>query len=206
MVTQYGFFFDASACTGCKACQMACKDRNDLEPGVLWRRVYEVAGGGWEKKGEVWVPSVVAYNISMACNHCENPVCGLACPVKAISKREDGIVFVDTGACIGCRYCEWACPYTALRFDARTNTVSKCDFCYEAIDAGGSRRPASPPAPSGPSTSATWPSSGRKYGDVRQIFPLPDPAQTDPALVIKPHRDAARAAERGAEVANWEEV
>jgi hypothetical protein len=46
----------------------------------------------------------------------------------------------------------------------------------------------------------------KKYGEVRQIFPLPDPAQTEPALVIKPHRDAARAAERGAEVANWEEV
>jgi anaerobic dimethyl sulfoxide reductase subunit B (iron-sulfur subunit) len=74
MVTQYGFFFNAATCSGCKACQVACNDRHDLGPGVLWRRVYEVAGGGWEKKGEVWVPSVVAYNISMACNHCENPV------------------------------------------------------------------------------------------------------------------------------------
>jgi len=205
MVTQYAFFFNAAACSGCKACQMACKDRNDLEPGVLWRRVFEVAGGGWEKKGEVWVPSVVAYNISMACNHCEKPVCGLACPVKAISKREDGIVFVDTEACIGCRYCEWACPYTALRFDARTNTVSKCDFCYDAIDAGGA-----------PACVTSCPQRAldfgdlaelrKKSGDVRQIFPLPDPATTEPALVIKPHRDAARAAERAAEVANWEEV
>jgi hypothetical protein len=46
----------------------------------------------------------------------------------------------------------------------------------------------------------------KKYGEVRQIFPLPDPAQTEPALVIKPHRDSAKAAERAAEVANWEEV
>jgi anaerobic dimethyl sulfoxide reductase subunit B (iron-sulfur subunit) len=141
----------------------------------------------------------------MACNHCEKPVCGLACPVKAISKREDGIVFVDTDACIGCRYCEWACPYTALRFDARTNTVSKCDFCYDAIDAGGA-----------PACVTSCPQRAldfgdlaelrKKYGDVRQIFPLPDPATTEPALVIKPHRDSAKAAERAAEVANWEEV
>jgi anaerobic dimethyl sulfoxide reductase subunit B (iron-sulfur subunit) len=141
----------------------------------------------------------------MACNHCEKPVCGLSCPVKAISKREDGIVFVDTGACIGCRYCEWACPYTALRFDARTNTVSKCDFCYDAIDAGGT-----------PSCVAACPQRAldfgdlaelrKKYGDVRRIFPLPDPSQTEPALVIKPHPDAAKAEERAAEVANWEEV
>jgi anaerobic dimethyl sulfoxide reductase subunit B (iron-sulfur subunit) len=205
MVNQYGFFFDASVCTGCKACQMACKDRNNLETGLLWRRVYEVAGGSWEKRGEVWVPAVIAYNVSMACNHCEKPLCAMACPVKAIGKRDDGIVLIETQRCIGCRYCEWACPYNAIRFDIRTNTVSKCHFCFDAVDAG------EPPAcvtacPQRALDFGDISDLRQKYGDVRQIHPLPDPAQAEPALVIKPHRDAAAAAVKGAEVANWEEV
>jgi anaerobic dimethyl sulfoxide reductase subunit B (iron-sulfur subunit) len=205
MVHQYAFFFDASACSGCKACQVACKDRNNLETGLLWRRVYEVAGGGWEKRGGVWVPSVVAYNISMACNHCEKPPCALSCPVNAIGKREDGIVFIETWRCIGCRYCEWACPYTAIRFDASTNTVSKCNFCFDAVDAGA------PPAcvaacPMRALDFGDLDALRKKYGDVNRIFPLPDPEEAGPGLVIKPHRDSAKAAAAEAEVANWEEL
>ncbi len=205
MVSQYAFYFDAAACSGCKACQIACKDRHNLEPGLLWRRVYEVAGGGWEKRGEAWVPSVVAYNISMACNHCENPVCAISCPVNAIWKRGDGIVLIDVDYCIGCRYCEWACPYSAIRFDVETNTVSKCHFCVDAIDAG------EPPAcvtvcPQRAMDYGDFADLRKKYGDVRRIFPLPDPSQAEPALVLKPHKDAARAEEKGAGVANWEEV
>jgi anaerobic dimethyl sulfoxide reductase subunit B (iron-sulfur subunit) len=205
MVNQYAFFFDASACSGCKACQVACKDRNDLEPGVLWRRVYEVTGGGWERKGGAWVPSLAVYNISMACNHCLKPVCGLSCPVKAIWKRDDGIVLIDSARCIGCRYCEWACPYGSIRFDLRKNVVSKCDFCVDAVEAG------EPPAcvaacPERALDFGDLDELRRKYGDVRTVHPLPDPAQTDPALVIKPHRDSSRAAEKKAEVSNWEEV
>jgi anaerobic dimethyl sulfoxide reductase subunit B (iron-sulfur subunit) len=205
MVNQYAFFFDASCCTGCKACQVACKDRNNLDGDLIWRRVYEVAGGGWEKRGEVWVPAVIAYNVSMACNHCEKPPCALSCPVKAIGKRDDGLVLIETERCIGCRYCEWACPYSAIRFNAGTNTVSKCHFCFDALDAG------EPPAcvsacPQRALDFGDLAELRKKYGDVRQIFPLPDPAQAEPALVIKPHRDAAGAAAKGAEVANWEEV
>ncbi len=205
MVSQYAFFFDASACSGCKACQMACKDRNNLEGGLLWRRVYEVTGGGWEKRGEVWVPKVAAYNISMACNHCETPVCATSCPVKAIGKRDDGIVLIETVRCIGCRYCEWACPYTAIRFDAAVNTVSKCNFCFDAVDAG------EPPAcvaacPMRALDFGDLNELRRKYGNVSQTPPLPDPSQCGPALIIKPHKDAALAAKNNAEVANWEEV
>ncbi|HOW86425.1 MAG TPA: dimethylsulfoxide reductase subunit B [Candidatus Aminicenantes bacterium] len=205
MAIRYGFFFDASACTGCKACQMACKDRHDLAAGLLWRRVYEVAGGGWRQEDGIWVPSVVAYNVSLACNHCQNPACALSCPVKAISRRDDGIVLVDAGACIGCRYCEWACPYGALRFDPRTGAVSKCTFCHDDIDAGG--RPACVAAcPQRALDFGDLAGLEEKHGRVREIVPLPAPGLTDPALVIRPHRDAGRAAAAGAAVANWEEV
>ena len=45
---QYAFFFDSSSCSGCKACEMACRDKHDQEKGLRWRRVYEVVGGEWE--------------------------------------------------------------------------------------------------------------------------------------------------------------
>lgn len=205
MVWQYGFFFDASKCSGCKTCQIACKDKNDLEPGLLWRKVYEVAGGSWNKQGDVWVPDLAVYNISMACNHCQKPVCAFSCPVKAIWKRADGIVLIDVSVCIGCRYCEWACLYNSIKFNMRTNTVSKCDFCVDYIDSGKA-----------PACVATCPQRAldfgdldilkKKYGTISQIHPLPDPSQAEPALVIKPHRDSEKAAQKSADIANWEEV
>ena len=50
-MTRLAFHLDSSSCSGCKACQMACKDKNDLAVGQLWRRVYEITGGGWRKRG-----------------------------------------------------------------------------------------------------------------------------------------------------------
>ena len=83
-IKQYAFYFDASACSGCKACQVACKDRHGLEVGLLWRRVYEVTGGDWTRSGEAWVSSVFAYNVSLACNHCLEPICAEVCPTGGI--------------------------------------------------------------------------------------------------------------------------
>ena len=75
MSEQYAFYFDSSSCSGCKTCQVACKDKNDLSPGVLWRRVYEITGGDWEKVGETWIPDLKSYHLSMSCNHCEDHIC-----------------------------------------------------------------------------------------------------------------------------------
>jgi len=66
--------FDASSCSGCKACQAACKDHNGLGPTILWRRVYEVSGGGWARSGNAWTQDVFAWNLSLSCNHCEKPI------------------------------------------------------------------------------------------------------------------------------------
>jgi anaerobic dimethyl sulfoxide reductase subunit B (iron-sulfur subunit) len=83
--------------------------------------------------------------------------------------------------------------------------VSKCHFCFDAIDAG------EPPAcvaacPQRALDFGDLEELRKKYGVVRRIFPLPDPAEAEPALVIKPHKDADKAAGMSAEVANWEEV
>ena len=66
MATQLAFHYDQSACTGCKACQIACKDKNDLEVGTLWRRVVEVQGGDWVRQGSIWGNNLSTYHLSIA--------------------------------------------------------------------------------------------------------------------------------------------
>lgn len=71
---QLGFFIDSSRCSGCKACQVACKDKNNLEVGRRFRRVYEVKGGSFIPTGQGGVSNnVFAYTLSISCNHCADP-------------------------------------------------------------------------------------------------------------------------------------
>ncbi len=105
MTTQYGFFIDSSRCTGCKTCELACKDYKDLTPDVSFRRIYEYAGGDWQEDNGVWHQNVFAYYLSISCNHCEDPACTKVCPSGAMHKRDDGFVVVNEEVCIGCRYC-----------------------------------------------------------------------------------------------------
>jgi anaerobic dimethyl sulfoxide reductase subunit B (iron-sulfur subunit) len=190
----YAFTFDASACSGCKTCQEACKDKNDLPVGVNWRRVIEVSGGKWHKRGSAWENSIFAYNLSLACNHCTHPKCAGVCPVDAYTVRPDGIVTIDTSRCMGCDYCAWACPYGAPQHDDRRGVMTKCDFCYDRLDAGMP-----------PSCVAACPLRVLDYTRIEDIpttsqaqnlwhvpatehpFPMPDYSRTEPHVVIKPH-------------------
>jgi anaerobic dimethyl sulfoxide reductase subunit B (iron-sulfur subunit) len=203
MAARYAFRLDQTACSGCKACQAACKDRHALPVGVLWRRVYEVAGGSWRRDGEAWRTDAFAFNLSLACNHCAEPICAEVCPTGAIARRPDGLVLIDRERCLGCRYCSWACPYGAPQYDERTGKMTKCDLCSDDLAVG---RP--------PACVAACP---MRVLDLVQMegdgpapgagtFPLPDPAHTAPGLVVVPHRDATRATARTAGVANREEV
>lgn len=202
---QYTFYFDSASCSGCKACQVACKDWNGLETGLLWRRVYEVTGGGWQKKGSAWISSVFSYHLSISCNHCERPICLEVCPSGAISKRPDGIVLIDAQRCTGCQYCSWACPYGAPQFNPDSGRMTKCDFCVERLDAGLQ-----------PICVAACPLRSLDFGERSElvscygpsaaIFPMPAANLTEPALLITPHQDAARAAQEPAQVANHQEV
>ena len=190
----YAFTFDASACSGCKACQEACKDKNGLPVGILWRRVIEVAGGEWQTNGDAWENSIFAYNLSITCNHCTHPKCAGVCPVDAYTVRPDGIVLLDASKCMGCGYCAWACPYSAPQYDMSRGIMTKCDFCYDNLDAG---------IP--PTCVSACPLRVLDYTsleDVKTIkggqylwqlpatehpFPLPSFSRTEPHLVIKPH-------------------
>ncbi|HAE59872.1 MAG TPA: hypothetical protein DCG54_10310 [Anaerolineae bacterium] len=138
----YAFTFDASACSGCKACQIACKDKNNLPTGVLWRRVFEVSGGSWtniaaeDASPGVWQTDVFAYNLSIACNHCVHPKCAGVCPTDAYIVRPDGVVYIDESKCMGCGYCAWACPYAVPQYNPDLRQMSKCNFCFDNLDAG----------------------------------------------------------------------
>jgi len=210
MTAPYAFYLDARFCSGCKACQAACKDKNDLPPGVLWRRVYEVTGGGWEEAGPAWTNTVFAYHLSVACNHCVHPKCAGVCPVDAYTVRPDGIVLLDSSLCIGCGYCAWACPYSVPQYDRSAGTMSKCNFCFDNLDAG------LPPA-----CTAACPMRVLDYGEAvvdgsasglalweipaaEHPFPLPDFSRTRPHLSVKPH--TAMLLDQVKFVANWEEV
>ena len=208
----YAFTFDASACSGCKACQVACKDKNNLPVGVLWRRVYEVSGGDWYSVGagsprpgsengarrprpySVWENTVFAYNLSIACNHCVHPKCAGVCPTDAYVVRDDGIVYIEESKCMGCGYCSWACPYAAPQYNPQAGHMTKCDFCYDNIDAGLS-----------PTCVAACPMRVLDFDDVNGAsqdgggvalweapsdthpYPLPSFSHTEPHLVIQSH-------------------
>ena len=126
MSAQYGFFIDSARCTGCKTCELACKDYKNLTPDVRFRRIYEYAGGDWQEDNGVWQQNVFAYYLSIACNHCEDPACTKVCPSGAMHKRDDGFVVVNEAVCIGCRYCHMACPYGAPQYNAAKGHMTKC--------------------------------------------------------------------------------
>lgn len=191
MAKRMAFHHDSTRCTGCKACQVACKDRWDLPVGVTFRRVAEFAAGTWAVHADGTCSQTVrAYYVSVACNHCQDARCVEVCPTTATHKRPDGIVEVDSSRCVGCRYCAWACPYKAPQFDAERGVTRKCNFCRDTLEAGGK-----------PSCVAACPTRAldfgdfdelqAKYGRVREVAPLPPARITDPSLVLTPHRDAA---------------
>lgn len=203
----YGFYFNQTLCNGCKACQIACKDKHDLPVGVTWRRVIEYDGGTWQvnEKDGTFTPNVFSYYTSISCNHCENPICMQVCPTTTMSRREDGTVYVDQSKCVGCRYCQWACPYGAPQLDSRTGRMSKCDLCYDYREQG--QNPACVDAC--PSRALGWgpiDALRKEYGDEAGIAPLPDPSITDPHLVITPHRDAQKWDEGTGQIQNPSEL
>ncbi|NQU87968.1 MAG: dimethylsulfoxide reductase subunit B [Mariniphaga sp.] len=189
MDKQLAFYFDSSSCSGCKTCQVACKDKNDLAVGIRWRRVYEITGGSWEKENDAWISKISSYFLSMSCNHCAEPICLNTCPTAAIIKRDDGIVLIDPERCMGCRYCEWACPYGALQYDNKKGQMGKCDLCFDYLEEGKQ-----------PSCVTSCPMRvldfgkledlKEKYGDSENIYPLPDPKICQPSFLITPHKDA----------------
>ncbi len=143
---KWAMVIDQAKCIGCGRCTLACRAHNDVPPDISWNRVIEVGKIG-EKP--VFLPR--------PCMHCEHAPCVEVCMVGASYRRADGIVMMDYDKCIGCRYCEVACPYGARAFNWQTfdgpnpavpqwgqpevprrprGVPEKCSFCYQRIDRG----------------------------------------------------------------------
>jgi len=126
---QHAFHFTADNCIGCHACEAACSEKNDNPPHISFRSVGYVEGGTY--------PNFTRMNISMACNHCDDPVCLKGCPTGAYTKHaEYGAVLQDPDTCFGCGYCTWVCPYNAPQLDPVEGQVSKCNMCVDRLEVG----------------------------------------------------------------------
>lgn len=126
---QHAFHFTADNCIGCHACEAACSEKNDLPAHISFRSVGYVEGGTY--------PNYQRMNISMACNHCDDPVCLKGCPTLAYTKHaEYGAVIQDPDICFGCGYCTWVCPYNAPQLDLMAGHVEKCNMCVDRLEIG----------------------------------------------------------------------
>ncbi len=113
-MVRYGFVVNLKRCTGCKSCMLACKVENNTPKTVFWMYVFK-----WE---EGKYPNVKIKFLPRPCMHCDNPPCVKVCPVGARFKEEEGFVLTDYERCIGCRYCETACPYGVNYFNWKSPT------------------------------------------------------------------------------------
>jgi len=76
------------------------------------------------------------YFFSLACHHCQDPPCVRGCPSGALRKRPDGVVTLEADLCMGCRYCEMACPFKAPAYDSDAGVMTKCHLCHHRLDSG----------------------------------------------------------------------
>jgi len=147
-MTRWTMVADLERCVGCQTCTAACRHVNATSPAVQWRKVLDIESGAFPNVRRTFVP--------VGCQHCADPPCMHVCPTTATRQRADGIVTIDYDLCIGCAYCEVACPYQARflidtpRFaygaalqneveredPARLGVAQKCTFCSDRIDFG----------------------------------------------------------------------
>ena len=146
-MTRWTMVADLERCVGCQTCTAACRHANATSPAVQWRKVLDVEAGAFPNVSRTFVP--------VGCQHCADPPCMHVCPSTATRQRADGIVTIDYDICIGCAYCDVACPYQArFKIDAprlaygnaamdserddarRIGVAQKCTFCSDRIDFG----------------------------------------------------------------------
>jgi Fe-S-cluster-containing dehydrogenase component len=174
----WGMVIDLEKCIGCEYCTRACTAVNDVWSEEPWNIVVREEN----RAGQTFF-------FSRPCLHCQDAPCVEVCPVKATFVREDGIVIMNYDRCIGCRYCQIACPYDARRFNwqARQDenpfsptfglpeverrprgVVEKCTFCVHRIDSGlASGRTPGVDRDATPACVNVCPVGARTFGDLK---------------------------------------
>ena len=207
-MTHYAFSFDGTRCTGCKTCEMACKDYKDLDLGVAYRKVYEVTSGETVRDANgCFTSTCTSYPLSLSCNHCDDPACTKVCPTGAMHKdAETGLVSVDADKCVGCGYCHMACPYNAPKVDREKGHSVKCNGCAERVAEGKN-----------PICVDACPVRALEWGDIEElraahtgtmagIAPMPSPDETTPSIAINPCPAAKEPGDTTGAIANEKEV
>ena len=136
-----GMLYDTTRCIGCKACVVACAEANDLEPDNRQEQIYQSPDRLNDRTKNI----IKLYNdgerrsyMKQQCMHCIDPSCVNACMIGSYQKREYGIVTWDPEKCIGCRYCQLACPYEIPKFewDKKAPRLIKCELCNHRLAKG----------------------------------------------------------------------
>jgi formate dehydrogenase iron-sulfur subunit len=136
----YGMLIDTTRCTGCNSCALACKSANGLKhPTSVPTQIdsdsfsfvderHVVDAGGQSR----------SVFVKRQCMHCVHPACASACTVGALRKTAEGPVVYDSDKCIGCRYCQYACPFglPVYEWENALGLIGKCQMCVSRMDAG----------------------------------------------------------------------
>jgi formate dehydrogenase beta subunit len=141
-----GLLYDATLCIGCKACVVACADANNLERDrgdLRWTEARYQApvdlNASTKNIIKLYEDGDERSFVKQQCMHCVDPACANACMLGALKKGEFGIVSYDPSFCVGCRYCEMACPFNVPKFEwsnAVTPKIVKCELCRHRLAKG----------------------------------------------------------------------
>jgi len=151
-MNQKNIYIDIEYCIGCQACEIACKQENNIPVGIKWINVVKVGPRMVEGKLRMdFVP--------MLCKHCAKAPCIDACPEKAMTKRSDGIVLINQELCIGCMACAEACSFGAIQLNPQTQAAEMCTLCVHLVDAGLE-----------PACVRACPSQCMYFGDINELM------------------------------------
>jgi formate dehydrogenase iron-sulfur subunit len=174
-MTTTAFLTDSTLCIGCKACEVACKEWNNVPDdglnftGFSYDNTGAVGHSSWRHVKFVETEAIVGLGAnspetpawtfsSDVCKHCENAGCLEACPTGAIVRTEFGGVFVQPDICNGCSYCVVACPFGVVQRNEADGRAFKCTFCYDRQKVGLK-----------PACAQACPTESIKFGEIEQL-------------------------------------